>query len=407
MLSYDGLQDVLTAAVVVVAVAVVVAAAWISTSVREQPLVATAVVVFHSGGTVESSGSSSVSNGGSGGDVNTTETQGSEAAATSMEKDSESMHGVVQDSDRTQPVNSSDAEAAGGGDVGPGGSQGASGECSPPERMREDGPEMEVRRRRLQHFVSMGGAADSAADSTADSTADTTSEERLPTPADTDTGAPADARCQEEVEKKKEEEEVQDGEEGREERPPGSIRIRLKFLDETQRHVFAQLTEKVGSFKRQHFSIELDANRHIRLIFNGQLLSQDSSTLAQYGLFDNCVVHCHVSQPQLLPHTSGRSGEAAAQEEEDAYVSRLLAPLLYAVMVLMWYLRYEYGHLFNTMSTIILLFLTALLLISTYLLYVTHHVPEGSAATHIPLAGRTITRTSSTTSTAATSPASS
>ncbi|MPC83161.1 hypothetical protein E2C01_077857 [Portunus trituberculatus] len=65
------------------------------------------------------------------------------------------------------------------------------------------------------------------------------------------------------------------------------------------------------------------------------------------------------------------------------------APLLYAVMVLMWYLRYEYSHLFNTMSTIILLFLTALLLISTYLLYVTHHVPEGSAATHIPLAGRT------------------
>lgn len=406
MLSYEALQDVLTAAVVVVAVAVVVAAAWISTSVREQPLVATAVVVFHSGGTVENSSSGGGGSGGSGGgggdgDVNTTETQSGEATATPVDKDSEAMGGLVQDSDRTQPVSSSDAEAAGGGAVAPGDSEGAASDGrdvhAPQERVLEDRPEMEVRRRRLQHFMSMGGAADSTANSTVDSTANSRgpAEDRLPTPADADTPVAADASCQKQAEEK-EAVEMQDGEEGREERPPGSIRIRLKFLDETQRHVFAQLTEKVGSFKRQHFSIELDANRHIRLIFNGQLLSQDSSTLAQYGLFDNCVVHCHVSQPQLLPHSSGRSGEAAAQEEEDAYVSRLLAPLLYAVMVLMWYLRYEYGHLFNTMSTIILLFLTALLLISTYLLYVTHHVPEGSAATHIPLAGRTITHTPAT-----------
>lgn len=273
---------------------------------------------------------------------------------------------------------------------------------------------MEVRRRRLQHFVSMGGSASTTIkdvsglvaakgeDVTSKDTA--TEEDRLTTPSAIPSN---DTKHQQkegsEVEEK--EEEVKDSEEGREEtRPPGSIRIRLKFLDETQRHVFAQLTEKVGSFKRQHFSIELDANRHIRLIFNGQLLSQDSSTLAQYGLFDNCVVHCHVSQPQLLPRSSGRSGEAAAQEEEDAYVSRLLAPLLYAVMVLMWYLRYEYGHLFNTMSTIILLFLTALLLISTYLLYITHHVPEDSAtATHIPVARRTVTHTASSSVTASSS----
>ncbi|XP_050710212.1 transmembrane and ubiquitin-like domain-containing protein 1 [Eriocheir sinensis] len=257
-------------------------------------------------------------------------------------------------------------------------------------------PETEVRRRRLQHFVSMGGAATNL--DTSSPVADEADQKRL---AD---ASPASDKVQGvDDEKRKEEEVEEEKEQGKEEpRPPGSIKIRLKFLDETQRHVFAQLTEKVGSFKRQHFSIELDDNRRIRLIFNGQLLSRDSSTLAQYGLFDNCVVHCHVSQPQLLPRTPGRSGEAAAQEEEDAYVSRLLAPLLYAVMVVMWYLRYEYGHLFNTMSTIILLFLTALLLISTYLLYITQHVPQtATAAAATPVSVTTSFSTSSSTSSSA------
>lgn len=296
MLSYEGVQDVLTAVVVVVAVAVVVAAAWISTSVREQPLVATAVVVFHSGTTVESSGGGS-----GGGDVNMAETPGGgsgggggEAVATPAEKNSEAtscpgeggmeVKEVPQEAspNRTQEsgMNISATEAAGdASDCSPDGAvaEGWSEEVQcissspevtpsdalrppPSDRAREEVPEMEVRRRRLQHFVSMGGSASTTIkdvsglvaakgeDVTSKDTA--TEEDRLTTPSAIPS---SDTKHQQkegsEVEEK--EEEVKDSEEGREEtRPPGSIRIRLKFLDETQRHVFAQLTEKVGSFKR-------------------------------------------------------------------------------------------------------------------------------------------------------------
>jgi hypothetical protein len=36
------------------------------------------------------------------------------------------------------------------------------------------------------------------------------------------------------------------------------------------------------------------ARKVIRLIFNGQVLQSDDRTLQNYGLFDNCVVHCLV-----------------------------------------------------------------------------------------------------------------
>ena len=264
MLSYEGLQDVVTAVVVVVAVAVVVAAAWLSTSVREQPLVATAVVVFHSGaGTVENNTSNSNNSSSNVGETAGEGRGGEEAAATPAE-DKESDTPVEEGMEvkevkevphpdtlertptETPQGNHSDTGAAGGGVGGvgecdlTGGGDTAPSNPLRPSPMREEGPEMEVRRR-LQHFVSMGGSVDSMNSRNA-----AAEEDRLATPP-----PPADTKQQEGEEKEKEEEEVKDSDEGREEtRPPGSIRIRLKFLDETQRNVFAQLTENVGSFKR-------------------------------------------------------------------------------------------------------------------------------------------------------------
>ncbi|KAG7175005.1 Transmembrane and ubiquitin-like domain-containing protein 1-like [Homarus americanus] len=277
---------------------------------------------------------------------------------------------------------------------------------SPSEKLRESIPEMEVRKRRLQQFISMGGStacSETHSDASSGIALEPTevrneqscAQDKISATSDSSVGEEAYIPVVKTTETFSSSSSAADAtsslkEDGEDKRPPGSIRIRLKFLDETQRFVFALLTEQVGSFKRQHFSIEMDANRRIRLIFNGQLLSQDNSTLAQYGLFDNCVVHCHVSQPQQM--NRGQSGELAAQEEEEAYVSGLLAPLLYCVMVVMWYLRYEYGHLFNTMSTVILLFLTALLLISTYLLYITQHVPDNGTSAQISARPQTETQ---------------
>lgn len=49
-------------------------------------------------------------------------------------------------------------------------------------------------------------------------------------------------------------------------------------------------------FFRRHFVAEMNANKAIKLIFNGQVLKQDRNNLQSCGLFDNCVVHCLIHQ---------------------------------------------------------------------------------------------------------------
>ncbi|RXG61401.1 Transmembrane and ubiquitin-like domain-containing protein 1, partial [Armadillidium vulgare] len=146
------------------------------------------------------------------------------------------------------------------------------------------------------------------------------------------------------------------------------IRIKLKFLDDTHRLVRGQLTDEVGSFKRANFSLELSSNQVVRLIFNGQLLNRENSTLGQYGLFDNCVVHCHISQQQISNNNELRNNSISNNENDGLDLSEMLSPILVVIIAFLWYLRFSYSHIFNTSSTIVLVCLTALLLISQYAL---------------------------------------
>lgn len=430
---YEGFQDAITAILVIVIVSFIIAVAWLSTNVREQPLIATAVVVFQSGvngdgdrntsssDTVQSENLSSGTQEGEAVSVqsapsvkenensNISESPvmevGQQTAKLSNVSENEDVMNVdnnlcaknsetlsdkecdieaeasVLVKDEVQCCSQEPAAVQDNHAKDSTRSHNPSEVSSSSQKEQDVSQEMEVRNRRLQHFLSMGESPMTETHHKDSTPQEDANDNHLKSSLNDDSkgesgegnGLPSSSTSSPPP--------VQSA--VVEERPPGSIRIRLKFLDETQKFVFAQLTEQVGSFKRQHFSIEMDANRRIRLIFNGHLLNQDSSTLAQCGLFDNCVVHCHVSQPQQLGHNSGQSRDLHAQDDEDAYVSGLLAPLLYCVMVVMWYLRYEYSHLFNTMSTIILMFLTALLLISTYLLYITQNVPGSDSAAQI------------------------
>ncbi|CAG7720738.1 unnamed protein product [Allacma fusca] len=76
------------------------------------------------------------------------------------------------------------------------------------------------------------------------------------------------------------------------------VRITLKFLNDTQVEVITQLSEKIADFKRRHFALEISENKTIRLIFNGRVLENDGRTLAEAGIFDQCVVHCLIVTPQ-------------------------------------------------------------------------------------------------------------
>nr|CAD2169600.1 unnamed protein product [Meloidogyne enterolobii] len=99
-----------------------------------------------------------------------------------------------------------------------------------------------------------------------------------------------------------------------------SICIRIKFLDDSLKIVQTNKNVTIGNFKRLHFSEELKEGKIIRLIYQGRLLRDDSSTLEFYGLTDSCVLHCHIgTRPYSTNNNVGgnennnRAGENGAQ----------------------------------------------------------------------------------------------
>jgi len=152
------------------------------------------------------------------------------------------------------------------------------------------------------------------------------------------------------------------------------VTIRLKFLNDTQKDVEASLVENIGQFKRRNFSEELGNSMRVRLIYNGQVLSQEANTLESYGLTDKCVVHCLVHQSTQSTNTSGqeqtRSGHHHhhhhRQQQSDLDLSIYCIPMLGLVLVMLWYFRFTYSAYFNLMSTMALLGLTSLYFLSVY-----------------------------------------
>lgn len=78
----------------------------------------------------------------------------------------------------------------------------------------------------------------------------------------------------------------------------GKVLIRLKFLSDMEKDTYASLEDTVAKFKREHF-MDL-SNKVIRLIYQGQLLREESKTLHAYGLQAGSIVHCHIS---VIPYT--------------------------------------------------------------------------------------------------------
>lgn len=155
-----------------------------------------------------------------------------------------------------------------------------------------------------------------------------------------------------------------------------AVKIRIKYLDDSQREVQARLTDKLGGFKRVHFAGDMSDDRTVRLIFNGHVLNADSQTLEQCGLYDNCVVHCLVSAPRQREAPRANGGNAAnvgggdlgghdgLVEDDDLDLSHICYPLLGCVLVVIWWLQVVYPHYFSFMSTGSLVSLTVLFLAS-------------------------------------------
>lgn len=69
--------------------------------------------------------------------------------------------------------------------------------------------------------------------------------------------------------------------------PLGDFKKYVKF------QFFIKVILKEFNFRR-NFTVELAAQKVVRLVFNGHVLQPDTKTLEACGLFDNCVVHCLV-----------------------------------------------------------------------------------------------------------------
>lgn len=153
---------------------------------------------------------------------------------------------------------------------------------------------------------------------------------------------------------------------------------------------------------------ELSAGKVVKLIFNGQVLSDESSPLNRLGLENNCVVHCLVHQARPAVGTASGSGSgsnvnapfppresrfATSHAEGDASggaasrpphagtlpqqsaaeagidIGGLLVPLLGVILGLVWYCRIAYAAHFTAAATTALVGLSAICIFSIILVW--------------------------------------
>ncbi|XP_051784791.1 transmembrane and ubiquitin-like domain-containing protein 1 [Erpetoichthys calabaricus] len=122
--------------------------------------------------------------------------------------------------------------------------------------------------------------------------------------------------------------------------------LRLKFLNDTERVAQVKPGDTIGYIKRTYFPGQ---EHQVRLIYRGQLLRDDTQTLAALNLVNNSVLHCHISQnaTQQMP-----AGAMAAEQVHAALnVGSLMVPLFVLMLSVLWYFQIQYRQLFTAPAT--------------------------------------------------------
>ncbi|NXA43544.1 TMUB2 protein, partial [Eudromia elegans] len=70
----------------------------------------------------------------------------------------------------------------------------------------------------------------------------------------------------------------------------GLIKVRLKFLNDTEEVALVRPEDTVGVLKSKYFP---GRESRMRFIYRGQLLQDPARTLRSLHVADNCVIHCH------------------------------------------------------------------------------------------------------------------
>ncbi|XP_043923524.1 transmembrane and ubiquitin-like domain-containing protein 1 [Protopterus annectens] len=140
--------------------------------------------------------------------------------------------------------------------------------------------------------------------------------------------------------------------------------LRLKFLNDTEKMARIKPNDTVGYLKRTYFPGQ---EHQVRLIYQGQLLREDSQTMSSLHLKDNSVIHCHVSQhatPQMPAGT-----QSAEQVHAALNIGSLMVPLFVLMLAVLWYCQFQYRQLFTATATVSLAGFTLLVSLVAFSMY--------------------------------------
>lgn len=134
----------------------------------------------------------------------------------------------------------------------------------------------------------------------------------------------------------------------------GLIKVRLKFLNDTEEIALVRPDDTVASLKSKSFPGQ---ENQLKLIYQGQLLQDQTRTLRSLNVTDNCVIHCHVS-----PASTVSSLDNATVVTEPAGVTlnlgNLMLPIFVAMLAVIWYFRINYRQFFTAPATVSLVGVT-------------------------------------------------
>ncbi|ETE59949.1 Transmembrane and ubiquitin-like domain-containing protein 2 [Ophiophagus hannah] len=134
---------------------------------------------------------------------------------------------------------------------------------------------------------------------------------------------------------------------------PGFIKVRLKFLNDTEEVAIVKPEDTIGILKSKYFPGQ---ESQMKFIYQGQLLQDQARTLQSLNILDNCVIHCHLSQTvSAIPDTVAAPSEAGGITLS---MSDLMIPIFMLMLAVIWYFRINYRQLFTAPATISLVGVT-------------------------------------------------
>ncbi|NXY80608.1 TMUB2 protein, partial [Glareola pratincola] len=139
----------------------------------------------------------------------------------------------------------------------------------------------------------------------------------------------------------------------------GLIKIRLKFLNDTEEVAVVRPEDTVGGLKSKYFPGQ---ENQMKFIYRGQLLQDQGRTLRSLHITDNCVIHCHRScgaaaTATVLPDPATTTPDAGGLPLS---AGNLLVPTVMVVLGVIWYFHINYRQLFTAPATVSLIGVTVL-----------------------------------------------